>query len=232
MAAAGESSLAPLGSAAARLVESGMTVGLGTGRAAAAFVEALAERVRAERLDVVGVPTSERTRDRALQLGLRLTTLGEVDVLDLTVDGADEVSPAIDLLKGLGGALVREKIVAASSRRLVIVVGVEKLVDRLGVRSPLPVEVVPFGRALCERRVAALGGRSELRGDGAAPFVSDNGNWVLDCRFPGIDDPGGLDRALREIPGVVGTGLFVGMAERVLVQDGNAVRSIERRAVG
>jgi ribose 5-phosphate isomerase A len=227
MAGEAHSTLAPLGKAASRLVESGMKVGLGTGRAATAFVEALAERVRASGLEIVGVPTSEATRALAERLGLRLATLAEVGTLDLTVDGADEVSPALDLVKGLGGALVREKIVAASSRRLVIVVGADKLVERLGVRTPLPVEVVPFGRALCERRVAALGGRGEIRG-GATPFVSDNGNFVLDCRFPGIADPAALDRSLREIPGVVGTGLFVGMADRVLVQDGETIRTLER----
>ena len=216
-----------MGSAAAALVEPGMKVGLGTGRAASAFVEALAERVRSEGLAIVGVPTSESTRARADQLGIRLVTLAEAGILDLTIDGADEVDPCLDLVKGLGGALVREKIVAASSRRLVIVVGADKLVDRLGVRTPLPVEVVPFGRALCERRIADLGAHPQIRG-GASPFVTDNGNHVLDCRFRGIADPAELDRRIREIPGVVGTGLFVGMADRVLVQDGEQVRALDR----
>ncbi len=225
MALASQSSLAPLGRAAADLVESGMTVGLGTGRAATAFVEALADRVRSEALEIRGVPTSEATRVLAERLGLRLVPLADAGTLDLTIDGADEVSPGLDLIKGLGGALVREKIVAASSRRLVIVIGADKRVERLGVKTPLPVEVVPFGRALCERRIAALGGRPVLRTSGAASFVSDNGNLVLDCRFDGIDEPAVLDRALHEIPGVVGTGLFVGMADRVLVQDGDRVQS-------
>ncbi|MBI2963321.1 MAG: ribose-5-phosphate isomerase RpiA [Deltaproteobacteria bacterium] len=219
---------AALGRAAAGYVENGMKVGLGTGRAAAEFVRALGARVRDERLSIVGVPTSEATRALAEKLDLPLITLAEAGVLDLTVDGADEVDPRLDLVKGLGGALVREKIVAASSRRLVIVVGAEKLVERLGVRTPVPVEVVPFGLSLCVRAVLALGAQPALRGGASTPFVSDNGNYVLDCRFPGIDDAESLDRALRDIPGVVGTGLFAGMAEQVLVQQGGEVRVLER----
>lgn len=226
----GEDGLRPLGKAAAACVESGMKVGLGTGRAATAFLQALAERVRAEGLEVVGVPTSEGTRALAASLGVRLTTLAEAGPLDLTVDGADEVNPSLDLIKGLGGALVREKIVAASSRRLLIVVGAEKLVEHLGRKTPLPVEVVPFGLALCERRIAELGAKPVLRRQGDSPFVSDNGNYVLDCRFEEIVSPGALDREIREIPGVVGTGLFVGMAQRALVQEGRDVRILERRS--
>src|SRR5207249_5282400 len=139
-------------------VDDGMKVGLGTGHAAAAFITALASRVR-QGLTVVCVPTSETTRRLAHGLGLSLTTLAEIGELDLTIDGADEVDPRLDLIKGLGGALVREKIVAASSKRLMIVVGAEKIVERLGERAPLPVEIVPFGLALCQRRPAALGAR-------------------------------------------------------------------------
>jgi ribose 5-phosphate isomerase A len=222
-----ERGLAALGEAAAAYVEDGMKVGLGTGRAAMAFVTALAALVR-QGLKVVCVPTSEATRRRAERLGLCLTTLAELGELDLTIDGADEVDPQLDLIKGLGGALVREKIVAASSQRLMIVVGTEKIVDRLGVRSPLPVEIVPFGLALCERRLASLGAKPVLRKAAQGPFVSDNGNYILDCGFQGIDDPSEVDRAIREIPGVVETGLFIGMAERVLVQDGPTVRVRER----
>ena len=216
-----------LGEAAAAYVEDGMKVGLGTGRAAMSFVTALAGRVR-QGLTVVCVPTSEATRRRAERLGLCLTTLAETCELDLTIDGADEVDPRLDLIKGLGGALVREKIVAASSLRLMIVVGTEKIVERLGVHSPLPVEIVPFGLALCERRLAALGANPVLRKAAQGPFVSDNGNYILDCGFGGIGDPAAVNRAIREIPGVVETGLFIGMAERVLVQEGSAVRVLER----
>lgn len=210
---------------AVRLVKAGMRVGLGTGRAASAFVRELA----ASRLEVVCVPTSEATRTLAESLGLSLTTLEVADELDVTVDGADEVSPALDLIKGLGGALVREKIVAASSHRLVIVVGGEKIVTRLGERTPLPVEIVPFARGLCTRRIESFGASPRIRVTNGGTFVTDNGNWILDCAFQGIDDPIGLDRRLLEIPGVVGTGLFTQMADRVIVQDGESLRILDRR---
>ncbi len=217
------------GGIAAGYVEEGMRVGLGTGRAAESFVRALAGRVR-EGLDLLGVPTSEETRRLAEGLGVPLTTLEAAGQLDLTVDGADEVDPRLDLIKGLGGALVREKIVAASSARLVILVGEEKLVERLGVRTPLPVEIVPFGLTLCRRRLAALGCQPVLRPAKTGPgsFVTDNGNAIFDCKFPEIDDGRRLETAILEIPGVVGTGLFLGMAARVLVQQGNFVRVLKR----
>jgi ribose 5-phosphate isomerase A len=218
--------LRPIGELAAGYVDAGMRIGLGTGRAASAFVSALGLRVR-EGLDVVGVPTSEATRRLAESVGIPLTTLETSGELDLTVDGADEVDPRLDLIKGLGGALVREKIVAASSKRLVILVGGEKLVPRLGVKTPVPVEVVPFALPLCQRLVRALGGEPRLRtspADPRAPYQTDNGNWIVDCRFGGIEHPRALEVALREIPGVVGTGLFLAMAERVLVQEGSVVR--------
>ncbi len=230
MADASEAGLRALGQTAAGYVRSRMRVGLGTGRAATAFVRALGARVR-DGLEVVAVPTSEATRALAESLGIPLTTLADAGTLDLTIDGADEVDPKLDLVKGLGGALVREKIVAASSKRFVVAVGDEKLVERLGVKTPVPVEVVPFGRALCERRLAALGAKPILRvrkDDAREPFVTDNGNYILDARFPGIDDAGKLDAAILEIPGVVGTGLFVGMAERVLVQRGESVGVLTR----
>ena len=217
-----------LGEAAAAFVQGGMKVGLGTGRAATAFVRTLGERVRRGGLDVSCVATSEATASLAAGLGLPLISLAEAGELDITIDGADEVDPCLDLIKGLGGALVREKIVAASSRRLIIVVGAEKLVQRLGEKTPVPVEIVPFGAALCERRVRALGALPTLRRAASGPYVTDNGNQILDCKFPAIDDPGALDREIREIPGVVATGLFVGMAERVLVEERGAVREIHR----
>ena len=220
--------LTVIGEAAARYVENGAKVGLGTGRAAVAFVEALARRVRADGLSITCVATSVATHRLATDLGLRIVGLAEVGDLDIAIDGADEVDPNLDLIKGLGGALVREKIVAASAKQLVIVVGAEKLVERLGERTPLPVEIVPFGQPLCERRFAALGATPKLRTAGTQPFVSDNGNFILDCGFRGIDDPAALDRRIRTIPGVVDTGLFVAMAQRVLVQEGDAVRTLTR----
>lgn len=221
---------APEGSALAALefVRDGQTLGLGTGRAAAAFVRALGARV-AKGLRVRGVPTSEATAAIAREVGIPLLTLAEAGRLDTTFDGADEVDPRLDVIKGYGGALVREKIVAASSDQLVILVGAEKLVSKLGERGKLPVEVLEFGRALCERELAKLGCPGVLRaGADGAPYRTDNGNPILDAKVAGIDDPGALEAAILAIPGVVGTGLFVGMADAVVVQDGERVE-VKRR---
>lgn len=209
-------------------IRQGAVVGLGTGRAATEFVNALAERVR-QGLEIRGIPTSAATAERARLLGIPLTTLEDVEEIDVTVDGADEVSPDLDLIKGLGGAMVREKIVAAASKRLIIVVGPGKEVAKLGGRGVLPVEVVPFALAFCRRRLERLGLSPTLRaaGDGAT-FVSDNGNYILDCGVNAIDDPQALEARINDIPGIVGTGLFLGMAQTVLVQDGDAVKVRQR----
>jgi ribose 5-phosphate isomerase A len=204
----------------------GGLVGLGSGRAAAAFVRALGARVR-EGLPVRGVPTSRVTASLAREVGIPLVDLG-AEPLDLTVDGADEVDPRLDLVKGYGGALVRERIVAAASRRQVILVTADKLVPRLGSRGQVPVEIVPFGRAFCERRLRTLGCRPALRGGEASPFVSDNGNWILDCGIEPVADPAALDGDIRRIAGVVDTGFFLGTAERVLVADRDGVRTLSR----
>lgn len=209
------------------LVQDGMVLGLGTGRAATTFLHSLGRRVRAG-LRIRGVPTSLATAQLATQLGIPLTTLAEVPELDLAVDGADEVDPHLHLIKGLGGALVREKIVAASARRLVILVGPEKVVPVLGSRGVLPVEVVPFGAVLCRRRLEQLGCPAELRQVNGHPFVSDNQNYILDCQIRPLQAPAELERQIQAIPGVVGTGLFLGMAHTVLVDDGVHVRVLER----
>jgi ribose 5-phosphate isomerase A len=214
--------------AALEFVESGQKLGLGTGRAASAFVRALGERVSAG-LKVVGVPTSEATATLAKEVGVPLTTLEEAGRLDITFDGADEVDPRLDVIKGYGGAHVREKIVAASSDTLVILVGAEKLVEKLGQRGKLPVEVVPFGLAHCQHALASLGCDAVLRSDDSgAPIVTDNGNRVLDCKVGPIDDPASLETSILAIPGVLGTGLFIGMADAVIVQDGDEVE-VRRR---
>ena len=192
-------------SAAARAVEmvpADSVVGLGTGRAATAFVRLLAARVRAG-LNVRGVPTSGATADLARHLGIPLTTLDDIEHIDLTVDGADEVDPAGNLIKGYGGALVREKIVAASSRRLVILVTPEKLVPVLGSRGRLPVEVVPFGLAPCRRRLDVLGLTARPRMSDGRPFATDNGNHILDSEIAPLPTPP-REQALLAIPGVVG----------------------------
>ncbi len=207
---------------ALEFVADGAVVGLGSGRAATALVRALGRRV-AEGLRVRAVPTSEATRAEAESLGIPLVGLDAVDALDVAFDGADEVDPRRDLIKGYGGALLREKVVAAASRRLVILVGAEKLVPVLGSRGRLPLEVLPFAEAFVRGRLARLGHRAVLRSPDGAPFVTDNGNHVLDCEVSAIEDPPALDAALRAIPGVLATGLFLGMAKCVLVEDGDRV---------
>jgi ribose 5-phosphate isomerase A len=206
-------------------VRPGMRLGLGTGSTAKYFVELLAERVRGG-LNVIGVPTSETTRADAQRLGVPLTTLDETPELDMTVDGADEVGPDLTLIKGGGGALLREKIVAAASRRMLVVVDQGKLVDRLGGRTPLPVEIAAFGWQSTLDRLAGAGAEPVLRltPDGE-PFRTDGGNHIADCRFAGgLDDAPGLESRLAGIVGVVEVGLFVGLAARALVGTPGGVR--------
>ena len=219
----------PLGALARRalgFVKDDTAVGLGAGRAATAFVRALAARVR-DGLRVRGVPVSEATAALAGELGIPLVGL-EVEI-DVTVDGADEVDPDLNLIKGYGGALVRERIVAAASRRQIILVERDKLVPRLGSRGRLPVEVVSFALPLSRRRLAALGLAPTLRKAGESQFVTDNGNVILDCVVGPIVDPPALERALRAVPGVVDTGLFLGTADTVLVADGTSVSELSRQ---
>jgi ribose 5-phosphate isomerase A len=209
---------------ALRLVREGDVVGLGSGRAATAFIQALGERVR-HGLRIRGVPTSEKSAQLARQLGIPLVTLDDVEQIDIDVDGADEVDPQNNLIKGLGGALVREKIVASSARRFVVLVGREKIVPLLGSRGVLPVEVVPFGLATCRRRLEKLGLPARQRTANGAPFVSDNGNYILDCQVGALADPVALEAKVLEIPGVVDTGLFLGMLPTVLIQNGDQVET-------
>ena len=206
--------LTALGEYALHYVKPGFTLGLGTGRAASAFIRALGK----SGLKVRGVATSNASETLARECGIEVVSLGEVDRLDIAVDGADEVDPRLNLIKGYGGALVREKIVAESARRFVVLVGAEKIVKRLGERGRLPVEVVPFASPFCARRIKALGLRPTIRlNDDGGEFVSDNGNLILDCAVKPISNPARLDRELRSIPGVVGTGIFAATADRVLV---------------
>ncbi len=214
---------------AVELVEDGMRLGLGTGSTARHVLEVLAERrVRGELPGILGVPTSHRTEELARELGIPLSTLDSETHLDLTIDGADEVDPRLELVKGLGGALLWEKIVASASDRMAVVVDDRKLVARLGERSPLPVEVVPFGWRTHVDAIRDLGGEPELRRDPSGePYRTDGGHFILDCRFAdGIGDPESLDTALCCRPGVVETGLFVGLADVVVVAraDGTEIR--------
>jgi ribose 5-phosphate isomerase A len=219
----------PAGERALEFIEDGQTLGLGTGRAATAFVERLGERVKSG-LRIRGVPTSARTETLARQLGIPLVSLAEAGTLDVCVDGADEVDPQLDLIKGYGGALVREKIVAASAKKLVILVGREKLVQTLGARGRLPVEVVPFGLALATRRLQALGCEPRLRMEGGERYLTDNGNHILDCGIRPLEDKARFESELRAIPGLVGSGLFLGMADVVIVEDGASVEVRRRPA--
>jgi ribose 5-phosphate isomerase A len=205
-------------------VENGMVVGLGTGSTAAFVVEGLARRV-AGGLQVVGIPTSERTAAQARRLGIPIATFGEYQRLDLTIDGADEVRlGSLDLIKGLGGALLREKIVAAASERFAIVVDQEKLVEQLGEHTPVPVEVTQFGWQATAVALAGLGCVPERRySAGEQPFVTDGGNFILDCRFGAIGDPKRLEQDLAMIVGAVESGLFVGRSSVVFVASATGV---------
>jgi ribose 5-phosphate isomerase A len=217
---------------ALELVPDGAVIGLGSGRAAWAFVGLLGERVRSGRLRVRGVSASEETAHVAVQHGVPLVGLDEAGELAVTVDGADEVDPALDLIKGYGRALVREKVVATSSRKFVILVGEEKLVPRLGARGRLPVEVVPFAVSLSAQRLTELGLRPVLWEQGGRPGVTDNGNHILDCEVGPIPNAARLEADVRAIPGVVGTGLFLGMADTVLVGDDRDFRLKAERQRG
>jgi ribose 5-phosphate isomerase A len=218
---------------AVELVRPGMRLGLGTGSTAKHFVDLIGERVRAG-LDVVAVPTSEATHAQALACGIRLTTLDETPELDLTVDGADEIAPDLSLIKGGGGALLREKIVAAASARMVVIADETKWVAALGA-FPLPIEVTPFGYLATlkavEKAIAAVqrGGplKQRMGKDGHA-FVTDGGHWIIDAQLGRIDDPKALAHALSGIPGVMEHGLFVGMAQLVIIAGSNGVRIVER----
>jgi ribose 5-phosphate isomerase A len=223
--------------AAARALEqvrNGMKLGLGTGSTAKHFVDLLGERVRAG-LDVVGVPTSEVTRADALRGGIRLTTLNDIDRLDLVVDGADEIDPTLNTIKGGGGALLREKIVAAASDRMIVIADDSKWVATLG-RFPLPVEVIPFGLAATQRAMAkafAEGGVSGQmvvrKGKDGHVFVTDGGHWIVDAHLERITDAPRLAGSLNAIPGVVEHGLFIGLASTVILAGSQGIRVVERR---
>jgi ribose 5-phosphate isomerase A len=204
-------------------VEDGMVLGLGTGSTAAFVVEGLAARVKAG-LRIVGIPSSERTAAQARGLGVPIATFAEYQKLDMTIDGADEVElGSLHLIKGLGGALLREKIVAAASRRLVIVVDQEKLVERLGEHTPVPVEVTQFGWQATAGALAALGSTPERRYHAEEPFVTDEGHFILDCRFGLIADPPALETRLATTVGAVENGLFIRRSSMVVVASASGV---------
>ena len=211
-------------------VEDGMRLGIGTGSTAEEFVRLLARRV-AEGLQVVGVPTSERTASLCRELGVKLSTLDETPELDLTIDGADEIDPSLALVKGGGGALLREKIVAAASARMLVIADASKLVEVLGA-FPLPVEVNPFGLRATQIAIAkaadglGLAGPLTLRMTNGEPFVTDGGHFIVDASFGRIPDPRALSDALLAIPGVVEHGLFLGLADAAIVADVSGARLV------
>lgn len=212
-----------IGERAARLVEHDSIVGLGTGSTVDAMLVALGERVR-EGLNFSGVATSERTKNLARDYAIPLLALNDVQSLDVGIDGADEIDPDLNLVKGRGGALLYEKLVAERADQFVVIASAEKLVDQLGTRLPLPVEVVPFGHIHTMRSVEALGVTPSLRlAEDGSPFVTDGGHYVVDCDSDAIADPGRLANHLKAITGVVDHGLFVGMAHLALIIDGDGV---------
>jgi ribose 5-phosphate isomerase A len=219
--------------AAVQLVTDGMVVGLGTGSTATFAIEALASRMR-QGLAFVGIPSSDRSAELARSLGIPLTTFAAHPHIDLTIDGADEVERGtLNLIKGAGGALLREKIVASASRRVAIIVDGTKLVDRLGTRAAVPVEVVEFGHEATWLRLEALGATVAMRrSPDGADFRTDGGNRILDCHFGPVADPAGLDERIRGIVGVVDSGLFVGLTDVVFVGDAAGVTRLDGRRAG
>lgn len=210
------------------LVENGMIVGLGTGSTAKFAVEALGKRVK-EGLHIVGIPTSEATARQARGVGIRVSSLAEYTEVDLTIDGADEIQRGtLNLIKGHGGALLREKVVASSSKRLVIIADETKLVDQLGTHFAVPVEVVPFGWQAAERKLQKLGAHTILRpGPDEKPFVTDGGNFIVDCSFSPIADPAALNQELNSVVGVVEHGLFLKMTSRAIVAGQDGVKVLQ-----
>lgn len=208
-------------------MEAEKVVGLGSGSTAEYAVRFLAERVR-EGLKIVGIPTSERTQQLAEQLGIPLSTLEEHEKIDIDIDGADEIDPDLNLIKGGGGAFLREKIIASVSRRFVVIADSAKQVKRLG-KFPLPVEVVPFAQSLIKPQIEALGAKVSLRSYAYGnPYVTDEGHHILDCTFGEILDPPALAEKLCHIPGVVEHGLFIGMAELALIGKNGKVVQLRR----
>ena len=215
--------------ASLRFVKDGQIVGLGTGSTAVYFIRLLGEQVK-NGLKVRGIPTSERSREQAVGLGVPLTTLDECQEIDVTVDGADEVDAQLRLIKGGGGALLREKIVASATKQLVIVADASKRVPVLG-RFPLPVEVIKFAQAVVLKKIEALGAEVSLRQEAdGKPYLTDENNYILDCRFGQIPDADGMARQLSDMPGVVEHGLFIGMASVVLVANGSEILELRRQS--
>jgi ribose 5-phosphate isomerase A len=213
--------------AALDAVKNGMIVGLGTGSTAAHFIRELGVRVK-QGLRVHGIPTSEESRKLAVEVGVPLTTLGEHPSIDVTVDGADEVSDSLDLIKGFGGALVREKVVAHASRQVIIIVDESKLTGRLGLKASVPVETVSFAVDVVRAQLILWGGDARLREKEGKPFVSDNGSFILDWWRGPIDQPWELEKQIKGMTGVVDSGIFANVASQVIVATSTGIRKLQR----
>jgi ribose 5-phosphate isomerase A len=215
--------------AAVDAIESGMVVGLGTGSTAALMIDELGERLRNGRLhNIVGIPTSKETARQAHSLNIPLATLADQPKIDLTIDGADEIDPQLDLIKGLGGSLLREKIVAAASSRFIIIGDQRKIVDRLGTQAPLPVEIIPFSERPVTDFLRSLGSQPVVRKKAGEIFITDEGNIILDCYFEEMADPGQLALAVITQPGVVEHGFFLGMATEAIVAAESGIKRFTR----
>ena len=213
---------------AVAFVRNGNVLGLGTGSTVQFALEALARRIKNEGIKVWGIPTSTRTESEAKRLGIPLTSLEDHPHVDLTIDGADEIDPQLNLIKGGGGALVREKVVATSSADVIIIADDAKLVVRLGTTFPVPVEILPFSRPLVERGLRALGSTPVLRKQqNGSNYVTDNGNWILDARFPRLDEPAKMEREITMLAGVVDCGIFTGLADLALIGTADGVRRLK-----
>ena len=214
---------------AVEYIQSGMVVGLGTGSTAVFAVRRIGDLLAGGQLQrIVGIPTAEVTARAAERAGVPLGTLDDHPSVDVTIDGADEIDPHLNLIKGLGGALLREKIVAAASRQLIIIADDSKRVEQLGTRAPVPVEVVPFARRPVAAYLASLGARVIERHKDGQPFITDEGNIILDCHFPGLPNPLEIAQLIRAQPGVVEHGLFLGMATEAIVAGKRGVVVLER----
>jgi len=216
---------------AVKKVRDGSVIGLGSGSTVAYAIRELGRRVREENLRILGVPSSYKTFLLAVECGVPLTTLDEHPLLDLDIDGADQIDGELNLIKGMGGALTREKIVAAASKRLIIIADETKLASSLGEGQLLPIEVLPFALPLVADRIRRMGGKPKLRErkDGSGPYVTDNGNFILDVDFGVIEDPKDLESRIKRIPGVIETGLFIEMVDEALIGTRSGVKILKRK---